>query len=122
MATLVDLRRAERRKRRVRLKLRAGSSMRLSVFKSNRHFYVQLINDEVGGTVASASTLEPDVLAVANRRVNAESVKVVAKLLAGRINALDAPYHKFVFDRGARRYAGVVSVFADELRSLGFEF
>lgn len=120
--SLCGLKRAERRRRRVRLKLRSLSSLRLSVFKSNRHFYAQLINDEEGRTVAAASTLESEVLAVANRRVNAGAVKVVAKLLAGRIYALDEAYRKFVFDRGSYRYMGVIAVFADELRSLGFEF
>ncbi|WP_249548571.1 50S ribosomal protein L18 [Anaplasma phagocytophilum] len=120
--SLFDLKRAERRRRRVRLKLRSLSSIRLSVFKSNRHFYAQLIDDEAGRTVAAASTLESEVLAVASRRVNAGAVKIVAKLLAERIFGLDAAYRKFVFDRGSNRYMGVVAVFADELRGLGFEF
>ncbi|QJC27364.1 50S ribosomal protein L18 [Anaplasma platys] len=120
--SLFDLKRAERRKRRVRLKLRSLSSVRLSVFRSNRHFYAQLIDDDAGNTVAAASTLEPEVLPIAGRRVNSDAVKEVAKLLASRIEGLDATYRKFVFDRGSYRYMGVVSVFADELRSLGFEF
>ncbi|MGN7661838.1 MAG: 50S ribosomal protein L18 [Anaplasma sp.] len=120
--SLCDLRRAERRKRRVRLKLRALSDVRLSVFKSNRHFYAQLIDDGKGVTVAAASTLESEILAAAQRKVNSESAKMVARVFAGRLNGLDAGYHKFVFDRGACRYIGVVAAFADELRSLGFEF
>ncbi|MDB1135244.1 50S ribosomal protein L18 [Candidatus Anaplasma sp. TIGMIC] len=120
--SLFDLEKAERRRRRVRLKLRSLSSVRLSVFKSNRHFYAQLIDDGKGETVAAASTLESEVLSVACRRVNAGAVKVVAKLLASRIDGLDATYRKFVFDRGSYRYMGVIAVFADELRSLGFEF
>ncbi|MCU7611928.1 50S ribosomal protein L18 [Anaplasma capra] len=120
--SLFDLRRAERRKRRVRMKLRSLSAVRLSVFRSNRHFYAQLIDDEKGATLAAASTLEPDVLAVAKRRVNSESAKMVARLFASRLGSLDAGYHRFVLDRGSCKYIGVVAAFADELRSLGFKF
>ena len=114
--------RFERRKRRVRLKLKKNSSLlRLSVFKSNRHFYVQLIDDKCGKTFASASTLEREVVALTDRKVNSDSVKVVAKLMSDRLSKLDN-CKKFVFDRGLYKYTGIVSEFADELRSYGFEF
>ncbi|CAH58323.1 50S ribosomal protein L18 [Ehrlichia ruminantium] len=114
--------RFERRKRRVRLKLKNNLSLlRLSIFKSNRHFYVQLIDDSCGKTYAAASTLEREVIALAHRRVNSNSVKIVAKLMSERLNKLDN-CKKFVFDRGPYKYIGVVAEFANELRSYGFEF
>lgn len=114
--------RFERRKKRVRLKLKKNSSLlRLSIFKSNRHFYVQLIDDNCGKTFAAASTLEREVIALTNRRVNSDSVKVVAKLISDRLSKLDN-CKKFIFDRGPYKYMGIVSQFADELRNYGFEF
>ncbi|AAZ68630.1 50S ribosomal protein L18 [Ehrlichia canis] len=113
--------RSERRKKRVRLKLRRNSSLlRLSIFKSNRHFYVQLIDDKCGRTFASASTLESEVIAVTNRKVNSNAVKIVAKLMSDRLNKL-GNCKKFVFDRGPYKYTGIVSEFANELRNYGFE-
>ncbi|QXK91806.1 50S ribosomal protein L18 [Neoehrlichia mikurensis] len=120
---LSDVRRAQKRKQRVRIKLKKNlSRLRLSVFKSNRHFYVQLINDKESKTVVSASTLEPSVLSIAKRKVNTDSVKIVAALIAERLRDLDPCYQEFVFDKGPYRYIGVLSVFASELRNLGFKF
>ncbi|WDM85045.1 50S ribosomal protein L18 [Ehrlichia sp. JZT12] len=117
-----DYSKFERRKKRVRLKLKKNLSLlRLSIFKSNRHFYVQLIDDSCGKTFASASTLEREVVALTNRRVNSDSVKIVAKLMSDRLNKLDN-CKKFVFDRGPYKYMGIVSEFANELRNYGFEF
>ncbi|KJV69048.1 50S ribosomal protein L18 [Candidatus Neoehrlichia procyonis] len=120
---LSDVRRMQKRKQRVRTKLKRNlSKLRLSVFKSNRHFYVQLINDKESRTLASASTLESSVLSIAKRKVNADSVKIVAELIAERLKSLGSCYQEFVFDKGPYKYIGIVSVFADELRNLGFKF
>ena len=114
--------RFERRKKRVRLKLRKNLSLlRLSIFKSNRHFYVQLIDDSCGKTYAAASTLESEVIPLTNRRVNSNAIKIVAKLISERLNKLDNCKNLF-FDRGPYKYIGVVAEFADELRNYGFEF
>ncbi|QGR02653.1 50S ribosomal protein L18 [Ehrlichia ruminantium] len=114
--------RLEKRKRRVRLKLKKNLSLlRLSIFKSNRHFYAQLIDDSCGRTYAAASTLEGEVIALTQRRVNSNAVKIVAKLMSERLNKLDN-CKKFVFDRGPYKYIGIVAEFANELRNYGFEF
>lgn len=115
----------ERRKRRVRAKVRDCGRLRLSVYRSNRYFYAQLIDDEVGYTVVSASSLEDKMKEVYCGRLNITVVKEVAKLMSGRIASISDAVLKdkidsgVVFDRGAYRYMGLVAGFADSLRELG---
>jgi large subunit ribosomal protein L18 len=112
----------ERRKLRNRQKLNKGiKRLRISVFKSNRHFYVQLINDEKGITLTSASTLDPKIREICKGRVNSESVKQVSFLMIERLSSISLE-QQLVFDRGAYKYTGLVSQFAEALRSSGFKF
>ncbi|MDD9331741.1 MAG: 50S ribosomal protein L18 [Wolbachia sp.] len=112
----------EKRKVRNREKLNKGvKHLRISVFKSNRHFYAQLINDVEGITLTSASTLDPKIREICKGRVNAESVKQVSSLMIERLSSVELK-EGLVFDRGAYRYTGVVSQFAEALRSSGFKF
>ncbi|WCR58251.1 50S ribosomal protein L18 [Wolbachia endosymbiont of Ctenocephalides felis wCfeJ] len=113
----------EKRKLRNRRKLNNGDKkrLRISVFKSNRHFYVQLINDEKGVTLVSASTLDAKVRDVCKGRVNAETVRRVSSLMVERLSDMKLE-QELVFDRGAYKYTGLVSQFAEALRSSGFKF
>lgn len=110
----------DRRKRRVRAKVRASGRLRVSIFRSNRHFYVQVIDDCIGVTLVAASTLDPDLRGECGKKVNSSTVKMVAASLAKRFSA----YHGrlCVFDRGPYKYTGVIAEFADSLREHGFVF
>ncbi|WCR59913.1 MAG: 50S ribosomal protein L18 [Wolbachia endosymbiont of Ctenocephalides felis wCfeF] len=113
---------SEKRKLRNRKKLNSDAKrLRISIFKSNRHFYAQLINDEKGVTLTSASTLDAKIRGVCKGRVNAETVKQVSSLMVERLSDMKLG-QELVFDRGAYKYTGLVSQFAEALRSSGFKF
>ena len=110
----------ERRRRRVRtqLRLRAGDRLRLSVHRSGRHIYAQLIDDAQGRTLASASTLQKDVRGSTGANVAAASA--VGTRIAEAARA--AGVTRVVFDRGAFLYHGRVKALADAAREGGLEF
>ncbi|WP_373894611.1 50S ribosomal protein L18 [Virgibacillus natechei] len=91
---------------------------RLNVHRSNKHIYVQLIDDKVGNTVASASTNDNEFGAEA--QANIESAKQVGEMIAKR--AQDKGYKSVVFDRGGYLYHGRVKALADAAREAGLEF
>ena len=109
-----------RRKYRVRYKLKRNSSRnRLSVFKSNNHIYAQVINDEKGITLVSASSLEKFLLKNSDitKKEKAEKVglEIAKRSLAKGIKSV-------AFDKGKYKFHGIVKVFADSARSAGLEF
>ena len=110
----------EKRRRRVRSALRAkgGLRPRLSVHRSGRHIYVQVIDDAAGKTVASASTLEKDVRATSGANIDAAAS--VGKRIAERASA--AGVTRVVFDRGGFLFHGRVKALADAAREGGLEF
>jgi len=110
----------ERRRRRVRTALKAKGSLRprLSVHRSGRHIYAQVIDDAAGKTVASASTLEKDVRASTGATTDAAAS--VGKRVAERASA--AGVTKVVFDRGGFLFHGRVKALADAAREGGLEF
>jgi large subunit ribosomal protein L18 len=110
----------EKRRRRVRtaLRARAGSRARLSVHRSGRHIYVQIIDDAEGRTVASASTLEKDARSVSG--ANLDAAVSVGKRIAERAAA--AGVSTVVFDRGGFLFHGRVKALADAAREGGLEF
>ena len=110
----------DRRKRRNRYRLvqNANGRPRLSVFRSGRHIYAQVIDDLAGGTVASASTNEKG--AKVAKSWNLEAAKVVGKLIAER--AVAKGVKQVVFDRGGYIYHGRVKALADAAREGGLEF
>jgi len=110
----------EKRRRRVRTALRArgGARPRLSVHRSGRHIYVQVIDDAAGRTVASASTLEKDVRDASGANVDAATS--VGKRIAERASA--AGVTQVVFDRGGFLFHGRVKALADAAREGGLEF
>jgi large subunit ribosomal protein L18 len=106
----------ERRHRRVRRKIRgAAERPRLAVYRSNRHIYAQLVDDDAGRTLASASSVEPDAQGAAGDKKAA--AKVVGQLIAQR--AKEAGVERAVFDRGGRLYHGRVRSLAEGAREGG---
>ncbi|NIJ09136.1 large subunit ribosomal protein L18 [Sphingomonas vulcanisoli] len=110
----------ERRRRRVRTALKAKGSLRprLSVHRSGRHIYAQVIDDAAGKTVAAASTLEKDVRSTTG--ATADAAASVGKRVAER--ASQAGVTKVVFDRGGFLFHGRVKALADAAREGGLEF
>ena len=110
----------DRRRRRVRTALRAkgGLRPRLSVHRSGRHIYVQVIDDAQGRTLAAASTLEKDVRDTSGANIDAASS--VGKRIAERASA--AGVTQVVFDRGGFLFHGRVKALADAAREGGLEF
>ena len=110
----------DRRRRRVRttLRERASGKPRLSVHRSGRHIYAQVIDDAAGRTVASASTLDKDLRGKAG--ATREGAVQVGKAIAERAKA--AGVDKVVFDRGGFLFHGRVKALADAAREGGLEF
>lgn len=116
-------RRAARRRRheRVRRKISGtGGVPRLSVFRSLKHIYAQIIDDTVGTTLVSASTLDADVRDQVAGLNKTEQAKAVGKRLAEK--ALSSGVTQVVFDRGGHLYHGRVKALADASREAGLEF
>lgn len=113
---------SQKRKLRNRKKLRQNNNcLRISIFKSNRHFYAQLIDDVKGITLTSASTLDPEIRQICKGRANAESVEKVSSLMTKRLSELQID-RQLVFDRGPYKYTGIVAQFADALRNSGYKY
>ena len=112
----------ERRKARVRKQVRAAANgrPRLSVFRSSKQIYAQIIDDAKGVTLVAASTIEKDLKGKLKTGADVEAAKVVGKLVAER--ALAAGVTKVVFDRGEYIYHGRVKALADAAREAGLDF
>ena len=110
----------EKRRQRVRtsLRLRGGDRPRLSVHRSGRHIYAQVISDNDGRTIAAASTLEKDGKAATGATI--ASAQEVGKRVAERAKA--AGVTRVVFDRGGFLFHGRVKALADAAREGGLEF
>ncbi|MEX0762347.1 MAG: 50S ribosomal protein L18 [Dehalococcoidia bacterium] len=107
------------RHRRVRSKVRGAEVRpRLSVFRSNKQIYAQVIDDEAGRTLASASSVDSQAGAGGDGKTGA--ARAVGAALAKR--ALDAGVKQVVFDRGGYKYHGRVKALADAARSEGLDF
>jgi large subunit ribosomal protein L18 len=113
---------ADRRKARVRkaLKARAFGRPRLSVFRSDKNIYAQIIDDANGRTLAAASTLDKDVKATVSNGGSSEAAAQIGKLIAER--GTKAGVTEVVFDRGAYIYHGRVKALADAAREGGLQF
>ena len=107
-----------RRRNRTALRARSGGRPRLSVHRSGRHIYAQIIDDAAGKTVAAASTLEKDVRATTG--ANVDAAVSVGKRVAERAKA--AGVTTVVFDRGGFLFHGRVKALADAAREGGLEF
>ena len=112
----------DRRRRRVRtsLRARAAGKPRLSVHRSGRHIYAQVIDDATGKTLAHASSLDAGLKKESRAGANVGTAKRVGRLVADR--AKEKGIAKVVFDRGGYIYHGKVKALADAAREGGLEF
>ncbi|KSV59607.1 50S ribosomal protein L18 [Acetivibrio ethanolgignens] len=111
----------ENKHRRIRNRF-AGTAKRprLAVFRSNNHMYAQIIDDTVGNTLVSASTLQKDVKAELEKTNNVEAAAKLGEVIAKK--ALEKGITNVVFDRGGFIYQGKIKALADAAREAGLEF
>ena len=93
---------------------------RLAVFRSNNHMYAQIIDDTVGKTLVSASTVQKDVKDQLEKTNDVAAAAYLGQVIAKR--ALDAGIKEVVFDRGGFIYQGKIQALADAAREAGLEF
>ena len=117
----------DRKQRRVRVKRRYRGTVRgtanrprLSVYRSLRHVYAQIIDDDSGATLASASTLEKVATGSLKATGNRDAGALLGQLIAER--AKERGVESVVFDRGGFRYHGVIRAIADGAREAGLKF
>ncbi len=112
----------DKRKSRVRtaLKAAANGKMRLSVFRSGKHIYAQIIDDAKSATVVSASTLDKDVRENIKKSSTVEAASFIGKLVAEK--AVKSGVSEVIFDRGGYIYHGRVKALADAARAAGLKF
>ena len=97
-----------------------SATPRLAVFRSNNHMYAQIIDDTVGNTLVSASTLQKDVKANLEKTNNVDAAAYLGKVIAEK--ALEKGIKDVVFDRGGFIYQGKVRALADAAREAGLNF
>ena len=121
MSSSSNIARWQRRKKHVRKHVSGTEARpRLTVFRSNSHIYAQVIDDVSGATLASASTLSPEVKAQLGELDKKGAAKVVGSALASK--AVAAGVDKVVFDRNGYKYHGRVAALADGAREGGLSF
>ena len=107
--------------RRIRNRLSGTTECpRLAVFRSNNHMYAQIIDDTVGNTLVSASTLQKDVKANLEKTNNIEAAAYLGKVIAEK--AIEKGIKDVVFDRGGFIYHGKIQALADAAREAGLNF
>ena len=110
---------SDKRTKRIRTKLKKVSSRnRLSVFRSNNHIYAQAIDDSKGITIASASTLEKEL--VKDKKVRKELAATIGKEIAKRL--IEKGIKDVAFDKGGYKYHGLIKILADSAREEGLNF
>ena len=110
-----------KRKKRIRRKVEGTDQRpRLSVFRSDKHIYAQIVNDVTGTTLVSASTLSPDYKGMEQIKGKVAAAKRVGELVAQK--ALEKGIAKVVFDRNGFIYHGRVQALADAARQKGLDF
>ncbi len=115
-----DLRERRRERLRYQLKKKSGGRPRLSVFRSGKHIYAQIIDDAQGRTVAAAGTLDATLRTDLRTGADKAAAAAVGKLVAER--AIAAGVTAVVFDRGMYLYHGRVKALADAAREGGLAF
>src|SRR6201996_7239130 len=113
----VDLEQRRRERLRFQLRRKSGGRPRLSVFRSSKHIYAQVIDDAEGKTLASASSIDKDLRGNLKTGADAGAAAEVGRILAQR--ALAAGVTQVVFDRGGYIYHGRVKALADAAREGG---
>lgn len=120
MSANQDLRVRRRERLRFQLRQKSGGRVRLSVFRSSKHIYAQVIDDAAGRTLATASSIETDMRRDLKTGADKDAATAVGKLLAER--ALAAGVKEVVFDRGSYLYHGRVKALAEAAREGGLAF
>ena len=111
----------EKKHRRIRHHLNGtATTPRLAVFRSNKHMYAQIIDDTVGKTLVSASTLQKDVKAELEKTNNVDAAAYLGTVIAKK--AIEKGITTVVFDRGGFIYQGKIKALADAAREAGLEF
>lgn len=107
--------RFEIRKNRIRTKIsKVAERLRLSVFKSNKHLYAQLIDDQNSTTIAAISTLNKEIRKLKKSNCNIDSAAKIGELIGKK--AKEKGIEKVVFDKGGYKYHGVIKALADAAR------
>jgi large subunit ribosomal protein L18 len=110
-----------KRQRRVRGKMRGTAERpRLRIARSNAHIYAQLIDDLAGHTLATASSIDPEIKSSGKGGANIDAARAVGELVGRR--AAEAGITEVVFDRGGRLYHGRVQALAEGARAAGLKF
>jgi large subunit ribosomal protein L18 len=120
MSRTAELYEQRKRRNRYRIGIVSKGRPRLSVFRSNKHIYAQVIDDRAGRTLAAACSLESAVRAAEERARGAELAQQIGKLIAER--AIAAGVRTVVVDRGGNRHLGQVKALADAAREAGLAF
>ena len=120
MANKLALQTRRRARLRYQLKIKSGGRPRLSIFRSGRHIYAQVIDDAQGHTLAAASSLEKDMRDALKTGADKDAAVAVGRKVAER--ALAAGVTAVVFDRGPYLYHGRVKALADAAREGGLSF
>jgi len=120
MTANLELRERRRDRLRFQLRKKAGSRPRLSVFRSGKNIYAQIIDDVSGRTLAAASTLDKNLRAELKTGADKAAASAVGKLVAER--AIAAGVSAVVFDRGSYLYHGRVQALAEAAREGGLAF
>jgi large subunit ribosomal protein L18 len=116
----LSLQSRRRQRLRYQLKQKSVGRPRLSVFRSGKHIYAQIIDDSAGKTLAAASTLDKDLKAALRTGADKDAAAAVGKLIAERSKA--AGVLAVVFDRGSYLYHGRVKALAEAAREGGLDF
>lgn len=116
----VKKQRRDKIRRRVRATVKGTAERpRLSIFKSSKHVYLQLINDRENATILSVSTKSADLQSELKDKTSVESAKVIGEEIAKA--AIDQGFKKVVFDRSGYKYHGIVKAAADGAREGGLD-
>jgi large subunit ribosomal protein L18 len=120
MLTAKQLQERRKARSRYRIALHAKGKPRLSVFRSQKQIYAQIIDDRQGRTLAAASSLDKELKGKLSNGADVDAASAVGKLIAER--AKEAGVDAVVFDRGSYRYHGRVKALADAAREAGMTF
>jgi large subunit ribosomal protein L18 len=120
MLTSKQLRDRRKQRNRSQIKRKSRGRVRLSVFRSSKHIYAQVIDDRQGVTVAAASSLDKDLKAKLKTGADQAAAEEVGKLIATRAKA--AGLSEVVFDRGSYLFHGRVKALAEAAREAGLSF
>jgi len=121
MAKLNAQKARKARHERIRVTVKGTAARpRLCVFRSLQHIYVQVIDDVLGHTLASASTLEPEIAKSSEGKKKSEQAVIVGTVVAER--SMKAGVNSVVFDRGGYKYHGRVKYLAEAARKAGLDF